>query len=138
MYKYLETGKPWFKQVTKQMLLEIKAHLVSIPAGISIVSIHNSYGFVQMLFIIGIYTMVVYMYVMYHRIVGINRELAALYDVAATIASTLDEEKVMDIVLNSVQNIAPGIRLVYMYIRMVIWCLLSMKVLTRKTLKMLN
>ncbi|MGI6425135.1 MAG: diguanylate cyclase [Tepidanaerobacteraceae bacterium] len=107
MYKYLETGKPWFKQVTKQMLLEIKAHLVSIPAGISIVSIHNSYGFVQMLFIIGIYTMVVYMYVMYHRIVGTNRELAALYDVAATITSTLDQEKVMDIVLNSVQNIAP-------------------------------
>ena len=49
---------------------------------------------------------VVYVYILYLNLIGTNRELAALYDMAVTITSTLDIEMVMDIVLNSVQSIA--------------------------------
>ena len=80
---------------------------MSVPAGVAIVIIYKNQGFFETLLVLAIYLTVVYVYIVYMNLISTNRELAALYDVAATITSTLDVEKVMDIVLVSVQSIAP-------------------------------
>jgi GAF domain-containing protein len=68
---------------------------------------YNRHGFFETLLVIAIYLTLVYVYILYLNLIGTNRELAALYDMAVTITSTLDVDMVMDIVLSSVQSIAP-------------------------------
>ncbi|MDD4570678.1 MAG: hypothetical protein PHE70_11230, partial [Tepidanaerobacteraceae bacterium] len=94
IYVSLEERNFALDKFAVSLLMDITTYVVSIPAGIIIVSIYNMYGFFETSLAIAVYMTAMYVYVMYYNLIGTNRELAALYDVAATITSTLDVEKV--------------------------------------------
>ena len=106
-YLALRSHKPILDNFPESLTLDFFTYLVAVPAGIAIVRIYSKHGFFETLLVLAIYLTVVYVYILYLNLIGTNRELAALYDMAVTITSTLDVEMVMDIVLNSVQSIAP-------------------------------
>ncbi|MGI5860251.1 MAG: diguanylate cyclase [Tepidanaerobacteraceae bacterium] len=106
-YLALRYNKSLLQNFPRSLLLDFSTYLLAVPAGVATVSIYNRHGFFETFLVMIIYMTVVYVYILYLNLIGTNRELAALYDMAVTITSTLDIEMVMDIVLNSVQSIAP-------------------------------
>lgn len=103
----LRYNKPMLENFPESLTFDFSTYLMAVPAGVAIASIYNNNGFFETLLVLAIYLTVVYVFILYLNVIGTNRELAALYDMAVTITSTLDVEMVMDIVLNSVQSIAP-------------------------------
>ncbi|WP_296970287.1 sensor domain-containing diguanylate cyclase [Tepidanaerobacter sp. EBM-38] len=106
-YIVLKQQRPIPKRISKSVLMDFSTYLIAVPAGISIVSIYNKHDFFETVLVLVIYLAVVYVYILYHNLIKTNCELTALYDMVTSIASTLDIEMVMDIVLSYAQSIAP-------------------------------
>ena len=106
-YLSLKYHKPILTNFQRSLTLDFSTYLIAVPAGVAIVNMYNRHGLFETLLVLAIYLTLVYVYILYLNLIGTNRELAALYDMAVTITSTLDVEMVMDIVLSSVQSIAP-------------------------------
>ncbi len=106
-YIVLKHQKPMPKLIPKSLLMDLSTYLIAVPAGMAIVSVYNKHGFFETVLVLVIYLAVVYVYILYHNLIKINNELTALYDMVTSIASTLDIETVMDIVLSYAQSIAP-------------------------------
>ncbi len=106
-YIVLKHQKPMPKLIPKSLLMDLLTYLIAVPAGMAIVSIYNKHGFFETVLVMVIYLAVVYVYILYHNLIKTNCELTALYDMVTSIASTLDIETVMDIVLSYAQSIAP-------------------------------
>lgn len=103
----LKYNKAVFENASELLVLDFSTYLMAVPFGVTTVIMYNTNGFPLTLLVLTVYLAVVYIYVLYLNVKSTNRELAALYDMSVTITSTLDVEMVMDIVLNSVQSIAP-------------------------------
>lgn len=86
---------------------DIMTYLIAVPAGIMMIKAYQLWGFYGTPVVFILFMIVVYIHRIYNNLIATNRQLTALYDVAATMASTLDLDQVMEIVLASLQNIAP-------------------------------
>jgi len=103
----LKYHRPVFKNFYKFLAQNFPSYLLSVPFGVTAVIMYRNDGFLQTLLVLSVYIAVVYIYILYLNVTNTNRELAALYNMSVTITSILDVEKVMDIVLDSIGNIAP-------------------------------
>jgi diguanylate cyclase (GGDEF)-like protein len=106
-YLSLKNSTPPFTNFAQSLWNDLTTYLVALPAGILMMSIYRRGGFYPALFVFIPYMALVYTYRMYMNMVVINRELTALYDMAATMTSTLDIQEVLETVLTSIQSVAP-------------------------------
>lgn len=106
-YLVIKYRKPFYENFFELLKLDFYTYLMSVPFGLTAVIMYRSNGFPQTLLVLSLYLAVVYIYILYLNAKNTNRELAALYDMSVAITSTLDVEKVMDMVLDSIENIAP-------------------------------
>lgn len=83
-------------------------YLITIPIGLMMVHFYKQYfGFYAVFVVFIPYIIITHVYRLYVNLSATNQELTALYDVAATMTSTLDIEEVLEVVLASIQSVAP-------------------------------
>lgn len=106
-YIYLDKHKKLFIKLGQSLINDATTYLIAVPAGIIMAETYEHFGFYSIFFVFLPYMIIVYVYRFYMNLIATNRELRALYDVAATMTSTLDIDEVLEIVLVSIENLAP-------------------------------
>jgi diguanylate cyclase (GGDEF)-like protein len=106
-YIYLDRNKKPFLKLGQSLINDATTYIIAVPAGIIMSETYNRLGLYAIFLVFVPYIIIVYIYRLYMNLIATNRELRALYDVAATMTSTLDIDEVLEIVLVSIENLAP-------------------------------
>lgn len=96
-----------FAKLFLSLLNDLSTYFIAVPMGVLIIYVYMDFEFYNILYIFIPYIIIVYIYRLYISLLATNRELTALYDVAATMTSTLNIDEVLKIVLESIENLAP-------------------------------
>ncbi|ADL07153.1 sensor domain-containing diguanylate cyclase [Thermosediminibacter oceani] len=117
IYVTFGTGDNTFRKSLRSLCADLTTYAISVPGGLLMVELyryfdyyHHSFPHLRFLAVLlGLipYIVLVYIYKIYMGLITTNRELTALYDVAATMTSTLNTQEVLRIIFDSVKNVAP-------------------------------
>ncbi|MDN5331814.1 MAG: hypothetical protein PWP45_1039 [Tepidanaerobacteraceae bacterium] len=107
IYLALEREHYTLKKSLDAVKVDLGTYIISVPAGLLTVELYSKYGFFASILGFVPYFILVYIFKMYMSLITTNRELTALYDVAATLSSTLNTDEVIKIVFDSAKSIAP-------------------------------
>ncbi|KXG78411.1 Response regulator PleD [Fervidicola ferrireducens] len=107
IYLALEREHYTVRKSLEAVKFDFGTYIISVPAGLLTVELNNHFGFFVSLLGFVPYFILVYVFKIYMSLVTTNRELTALYDVAATLSSTLNTDEVIKIVFDSAKNVAP-------------------------------
>lgn len=106
-YIDLERHNRLFLKLGQSLMNDAATYVIALPAGIIMSETYKYFGFYSVFAVFFPYMIAVYIYRFYMNLIATNRELRALYDVAATMTSTLDMDEVLEIVLASITDLAP-------------------------------
>ena len=106
-YLYLKAERFFLKIFMQTLWENFMIFMIAFPAGVIMVRISAKYGFYAAFLIIIPYMVLSQVYRLYVNLSTTNQELTALYDVAATMTSTLNVDEVLEVVLTSIQSVAP-------------------------------
>ncbi|MCG0274916.1 MAG: sensor domain-containing diguanylate cyclase [Thermosediminibacteraceae bacterium] len=107
LFLALDTENYVFRQSFNAAKADLSTYIISVPGGLLTVGLYSYFGFFVSLLGFIPYFLLAYIYKLYMTLVTTNKELTALYDVAATLTSTLNTSEVLKIVFDSAKNVAP-------------------------------
>jgi len=107
VYIDLERQSRLLSKLGQSLKNDATTYIIAVPAGIIMSETYEHFGFYGVFAVFFPYMISVYVYRFYMHLITTNRELRALYDVAATMTSTLDMDEVLEIVLASIEDLAP-------------------------------
>ncbi|TYP49280.1 diguanylate cyclase (GGDEF)-like protein [Thermosediminibacter litoriperuensis] len=105
-----------FRKWLKSLEADLTTYTISVPGGLLTVQLYRHFGYYLHFPYVGFfaallgfapYFLMVYIYKLYMGLIATNRELTALYDVAATMTSTLNTQEVLEIIFDSAKSVAP-------------------------------
>ncbi|SHM43535.1 diguanylate cyclase with GAF sensor [Caldanaerovirga acetigignens] len=106
-YIFLENGRLALRKSFETIMVDFGTYIISVPSGILTVWLYSIHGFNYSIMGFIPYFLLMYVFKMYMSLIATNRELTALYDVAAILNSALNIEEVIKRVFDSAKSIAP-------------------------------
>jgi len=106
-YVYLKSGQFSLTAFSQTLWQDCLVYMIAVPAGVIMLQISRAYGLYGAFLLVVPYMVISYVFRLYMNLSATNQELTALYDVAATMTSTLDFDEVLRVVLTSIQSVAP-------------------------------
>jgi diguanylate cyclase (GGDEF)-like protein len=106
-YIVLENGRLALRKSFETIMVDFGTYIISVPSGILTVWLYSKHGFNYSIMGFLPYFLMMYVFKIYMSLIATNRELTALYDVAAILNSALNIDEAIKIVFDSAKSIAP-------------------------------